>query len=41
MFKHKQENRGVILTDFISTTNILTLHNINNKKQLFTKISNI
>ena len=41
MFKHKQENRGVILTDFISTTNILTLHNINNKKQLFTNISNI
>ena len=39
MLKHKQDNRGVNLTDFLSITNILTLHNINNKKQLFTKIA--
>jgi nitrogen PTS system EIIA component len=41
MLKHNQDNRSINLSDFLSTTNILTLHNINNKKQLFTKISNI
>ena len=41
MLKYKQDNSGINLTDFLSTTNILTMHNINNKKQLFTNISNI
>ena len=41
MLKYKQDNSGVNLTDFLSTTNISTMHNINNKKQLFTNISNI
>ena len=41
MLKYKQDNSGINLTDFLSTTNILTINNINNKKQLFTNISNI
>ena len=39
MIKNKQDNRGVNIIDILSTSNILTLHNINNKKQLFTKIA--
>jgi len=41
MLKHKQDNRGVNIIDILSTSNILTLHNINHKKQLFTKIAGI
>ena len=41
MIKNKQDDRGVNIIDIISTSNILTLHNINNKKQLFTIISDI
>ena len=39
MIKNKQDNRGVNIVDILSASNILTLHNINNKKQLFTKIA--
>jgi PTS system nitrogen regulatory IIA component len=41
MIKNKQNNRGVNIIDILSASNILTLHNINNKKQLFTKISDV
>ena len=41
MLKHKKDNRSINIIDILPTSNILTLHNINNKKQLFTKISNI
>ena len=39
MLNHQKDNRGVNIIDILSTSNILTLHNINNKKQLFTKIA--
>ena len=40
MLKNEQDDRGVNIINILSTSNILTLHNINNKKQLFTKIAN-
>ena len=41
MLKNEQDDRGVNIINILSTSNILTLHNINNKKQLFTKISDV
>ena len=41
MLKYNQDNGSVDIIDILSTSNIITLHNINHKKQLFTKISNI
>ncbi|HIG09123.1 MAG TPA: hypothetical protein EYQ51_05125 [Alphaproteobacteria bacterium] len=32
-------NKGIKITNFLSTSNIFTLQNINHKKQLFTKLS--
>ena len=39
MIENKQDNVSANIIDILSTSNILTLHNINNKKQLFTKIA--
>ena len=39
MIENKQDNVNANIIDILSTSNILTLHNINNKKQLFTKIA--
>ena len=39
MIENKQDNVSSNIIDILSTSNILTLHNINNKKQLFTKIA--
>jgi len=41
MLDHKQDNSGANIIDILSTDNIFTLHNINHKKQLFTKISDV
>ena len=41
MIENKQDNVSSNIIDILSTSNILTLHNINNKKQLFTKISDV
>ena len=41
MLKNKNDNRSISIIDILSTSNILHLHNINHKKQLFTKIANI
>ena len=41
MLKHKEDNRSINIIDIVSTSNILNLHNINNKKQLFTKIADV
>ena len=39
MIENKKDNVNANIIDILSTSNILTLHNINNKKQLFTKIA--
>ena len=41
MLDNKQDNSGTNIIDILSTDNIFTLHNINHKKQLFTKISDV
>jgi len=41
MLKDKKDNRSINIIDILSTSNILNLHNINQKKQLFTKIADI
>ena len=41
MIENKQDNVNANIIDILSTSNILTLHNINNKKQLFSKISDV
>ena len=41
MLKDEKNNRNINITDILSTSNILNLHNINHKKQLFTKIADI